>query len=54
MVEDYPRILIELEQRFSNEEACAEYLATLRWPTGWVCPRCQGAEAWLIRRSRWR
>ncbi len=25
MVEDYPRILIELEQRFSNEEACAEY-----------------------------
>ena len=32
MGEDYPRTLLELEQRFSTEEACAEYLAALRWP----------------------
>lgn len=54
MSEDYPRTLLELERRFNCEEACAEYLAALRWPGGWVCPRCAGAEAWLVRRNRWR
>jgi len=52
--EDYPRTLLELERRFNREEACAEYLAALRWPGGWACPRCAGAEAWPIRRNRWR
>jgi transposase-like protein len=54
MVEDYPRTLIELERRFDDDEACAEYLTKLRWPTGWVCRRCEGREAWLVRRNRWR
>lgn len=45
---------MELEQRFSDEQACAEYLARLRWPAGWVCPRCRGTEAWPIRRNRLR
>jgi len=53
MDEDFPRTLLELEGRFSSEEACAEYLAALRWPGGWVCPRCAGADAWSIRRNRW-
>ena len=52
MDEDFPRTLLELERRFSSEEACAEYLATLRWPCGWICPRCAGADVWSIRRSR--
>jgi transposase-like protein len=52
--EDYPRTLLELERRYSRKEACVEYLATLRWPGGWVCPRCAGAEAWSVRRDRWR
>ena len=26
-----------MEKRFSSEEACAEYLAALRWPSGWNC-----------------
>jgi len=54
MVEDYPRTLMELEQRFIDEQTCAEYLASLRWPNGWRCPRCQGREAWQVRRNRWR
>jgi len=52
MDEDFPRTLLELERRFSSEEACAQYLATLRWPGGWICPRCAGADVWSIRRSR--
>ena len=54
MSEDYPRTLLELEQRFSRDEACASYLASLRWPAGWVCPRCAGREAWPVRRECWR
>lgn len=54
MGEDYPRTLLELERRFGDEAACVDYLAALRWPGGWVCPRCQGTAAWLVRRDRWR
>jgi len=53
MDEDYPKTLLELERRFCTEEACVEYLAALRWPGGWVCPRCMGGDAWSVRRHRW-
>lgn len=53
MSEDFPKTLLELERRFSCEDACAEYLAALRWPGGWVCPRCAGTDAWSVRRNRW-
>ena len=51
--EDYPRTLLELEKRFSSEEACAGYLAALRWPAGWICPRCAASEGWTVRRDHW-
>jgi transposase-like protein len=52
MSEDYPKTLMELERRFGCDAACADYLAALRWPIRWACPRCGGTEAWLVRRSR--
>ena len=52
-MEDYPRTLLELEERFSSEEACREYLATLRWPEGFVCPRCGESKAWISKRGLW-
>ena len=51
MVEDYPRTILELEQRFSTD-ACRDYLLLLRWPDGFICPRCQGREAWKASRGR--
>jgi transposase-like protein len=54
MSEDYPRTLQELDKRFGNEEACRMYLAALRWPNGWACPRCGSRQGWYIRRDRWR
>jgi len=39
---------MELEARFSTEEACREYLASLRWPEGFVCPHCGGTVAWPV------
>jgi hypothetical protein len=52
--EDYPRTLLDLDRRFSSEEPCIEYLAALRWPGGWACPRCAGIEGWRLGRDRWR
>lgn len=32
------------ENRFTNEEAAREYLESIRWPKGPVCPHCGGAD----------
>jgi transposase-like protein len=53
MSEDYPRTLMELERRFSSDEACRQYLFALRWPEGFACRRCQGRTAWPMSRGRW-
>ena len=53
MAEDYPRTLLELERRFTDDAACREYLFALRWPDGFVCPRCGGRNAWRMRRALW-
>ena len=50
-MEDYPKTLIEFERWFATEEACREYLARLRWPDGFECPRCGGGTAWMTRRG---
>lgn len=50
-LEDYPRTLSELERRFSTAEACREYLAALRWPEDFVCPRCGRGHAWPLARG---
>jgi len=52
-MEDYPRTLMELEKRFSTDQACREYLFALRWPDGFVCPRCGGCRAWPMSRGLW-
>ncbi|PYX82354.1 MAG: hypothetical protein DMG70_15475 [Acidobacteria bacterium] len=54
MGKDYPRTLMDFERRFHDEGASASYFSKLRWPTGWVCPRCEGRESSLVRRNRWR
>jgi len=53
MAEDYPRTLLELERRFSSEEACRQYLFALRWPQGFVCPRCGATTGWPTQRGLW-
>lgn len=45
-LEDYPSNLFEFEKRFATEDACRTYLAAVRWPEGFRCPRCQSDRAW--------
>jgi transposase-like protein/ribosomal protein L37AE/L43A len=53
LVEDYPRTLVEFEARFATEAACRAYLAQLRWPDGFRCPKCGGTTAWPVRNVLW-
>lgn len=43
---------MELERQFATEEQCRDYLTRLRWPQGFICPRCGGQKAWPARRGR--
>ena len=52
MEDDYPQTLREFEKRFATEDACRAYLLRLRWPEGFVCPRCGGSGAWAGTRGR--
>ncbi len=45
----YPADLSEFDLFFADEEACVRYLAGLRWPDGFVCPKCQQpGEGWRM------
>lgn len=50
---DYPRIWEQFLDWFPDEAACVSYLEQLRWPEGFVCPRC-GQRAEPFRASRHR
>lgn len=47
----YPKTLTEFNSQFSTEEACRQYLAQLRWPSGFKCPKCVSSNAWLTKRG---
>ncbi len=45
-MEDYPKTVLDLEQRFSTEDACRKYLESIRWPKGYTCLRCGHPHYW--------
>ena len=45
---DYPRNYAELRAWFPDDAACLDYLEWLRWPDGFVCPRCETAGHWRM------
>ena len=53
-MEDYPRTILEFEQRFATDEACRAYLFQMRWPGGFCCPRCGHDVAWRTQRGLYR
>jgi transposase-like protein len=54
MAVPFPKNLPEFLRVFATEDACADYLALCRWPTGFVCPRCGGDRAYeVVKQRRW-
>lgn len=49
--EDYPINFEEFIVRFTTEDNCYDYIASLRWPNGFICPRCQSTKAWKTDRK---
>lgn len=45
---DFPVTLLELADRFPDDQSCWEYLKRVRWPRGFVCPRCEGRRSSFI------
>lgn len=37
---DFPRSYAEMRTWFPGDDACLDFLEWLRWPDGFVCPRC--------------
>jgi transposase-like protein/ribosomal protein L37AE/L43A len=50
-MEDYPKTIMEFENKFRSEEDCQKYLIRLRWPDGFMCPQCQHEKAWRTSRG---
>jgi len=47
-MESYPQDQQAFEALVTSEDACRTYLASIRWPTGFVCPACGWTQAWHI------
>ena len=47
-MDEYPTGMADLERRFASQDACLGYLAALRWPAGFACPRCASVKAWKM------
>ena len=44
----YPRSVGEFQAWFRSDEDCLDYLEWLRWPGGFVCPRCGHEGGWRL------
>lgn len=49
MAKEFPGTLLEFEHWFRTEEACRDYLVRIRWPEGFVCPKCTSRKSWRTR-----
>jgi transposase-like protein len=50
-METYPNTMKEFYSKFTNEEACQEYLIQLKWENGFTCPKCSNPRYWKNNRG---
>lgn len=47
-VEQYPKDFQEFLEQFKSEDDCWRYIFEIRWPNGFICPKCHGSnKTWL-------
>ena len=44
----------EFQSWFATDDDCLDYLEWLRWPDGFVCPRCEHAGGWMVADGRYK
>jgi len=47
-MKEYPMTFREFISRFPDEKHCREYLYKLRFPNGFICPKCEYMENWKV------
>lgn len=45
---DYPKNALEFDRWFATEQACRDYIWQMRYPDGFLCPRCGTTEGWKM------
>jgi len=50
----YPRSAGEFQSWFATDADCLDYLDWLRWPEGFICPRCGHAGGWPVADGRYK
>lgn len=50
----YPRSTGEFQSWFATDADCLDYLEWLRWPDGFVCPRCGHPGGWAVADGRYK
>ena len=48
--ENYPNNFEEFIEQFQTEKDCIEYISSIRWPDGFICPHCECRKAWITKR----
>ena len=50
--ENYPKDFQNFLEFFKDETACRQYLFEMRWPNGFICPKCtMSTEYWITARN---
>ena len=49
--EDYPEDFEQFITRFATEQGCYNYILSLRWPNGFICPLCHNDKFWETKRT---
>jgi len=49
MANQEPLSFFEFQKKFNTEQACREHLFQLRWPNGFMCPKCGHTECYSLK-----
>lgn len=47
----YPSNILEFSSQFNTDQACLDYLINIRWPDGFICPRCENEGGWWLKKQ---
>jgi len=51
----FPKSLLEATRYFADPDVCVDFVATMRWPDGVICPHCQSRKvSYLSSRRIWK
>jgi transposase-like protein len=52
---EFPKSLLEATRYFADPDVCVDFVASMRWPDGVICPHCQGKKvSYLSSRRIWK